>query len=334
MKTILKTKTMILLAAVFVMYTGCSPAALSEGTVAPTQSSSNIFGGSLSTQDFQNKNGLVGLIITTEVTVAGGLKPVTREFTSLCTGTLIERRVVLTAAHCVTSYQGERIVAVQAYFKPNINLVTQKDIISADRLAVHPRYMENVNQSVSVDSVAWNDIALIRLSADAPKNIKTVAIANKNSTVVNSNSKLLLSGFGIATPTVREKVFNEKTQKWDVVEVQEKSPTSGILRQVADISVVNLINQSHEILLTQTNSKGACHGDSGGPAFLQNEDGSVVQVGVTSRGTNELGNCDEGAIYSNVAEYSAWIETTTARLVTTPRFDPNVPVQVEFPVAP
>lgn len=325
MKTILKTNTMIMLAAVFMMYTGCSPAALSENTVAPTENSSNIFGGQSSTQTFQNQNGIVGLIITTLDVLSG------EEFTSLCTGTLIARRMVLTAAHCVASSPRERVVSVLAYFKPDVNTVTQNDVIAANGRAVHPQYMVGVTEDSTVDSVAWNDIALVRLSKNAPANIKVTPIAKGNSVLTTAGSQLLLSGFGISTPIVRKKIFNEKTKAWDVVEVRETNPTSGVLRQVENISVVQVLNNSKELLLNQKDSKGACHGDSGGPAFLKQANGTVIQVGVTSRGTNELGNCDEQAIYTSVAAYSTWIETTMGGLIPASQFNPNAQVTVQLP---
>lgn len=315
MKTLFKLNTMMMLATVFTVYTGCSPEVKTANTVVPTEQSSNIFGGQESTQNFQSQNGIVGLIITTRESVMIGGKISSEEYTALCTGTLIDRRLVLTAAHCVASSPNARVISVVAYFKPNIDLVTRKDIIVADRLAVHPDYMKGITEETAIDEAAWNDVALVRLSSDAPTHIKITPIANSTSALsVADNSTVVLSGFGIASPIVRKKVYNDKTKTWDVVTVEEQTPTSGVLRQVEDIVVTKVINDSKEFLLNQRNSKGACHGDSGGPAFLKAADGSLLQVGITSRGTNELGNCDEDAIYTSVAAHSAWIETTSIRL--------------------
>ncbi|MES2965567.1 MAG: trypsin-like serine protease, partial [Bdellovibrionota bacterium] len=69
-----------------------------------------------------------------------------------------------------------------------------------------------------------------------------------------------------------------------------------------------------EILVEQSKGKGACHGDSGGPAYVK-VDGTLVLIGVTSRGVDDANNdCSVSAAYTSIPFYSAWIKRTSTAL--------------------
>ena len=94
---------------------------------------------------------------------------------------------------------------------------------------------------------------------------------------------------------------------------------TSILR-AATVKLTDPLYAQTELLIEQTaDGKGACHGDSGGPAFAQ-INGQLVQVGVTSRSATEAGGltCQSGSIYTNVAAQAGFIEKTIARLEALP----------------
>jgi secreted trypsin-like serine protease len=68
-----------------------------------------------------------------------------------------------------------------------------------------------------------------------------------------------------------------------------------------------------EISFSSTDGSGACHGDSGGPAFATIK-GQKVIVGITSRTTDKSGGCHKDSVYTNVAAYKTLIDQMAAKL--------------------
>lgn len=340
MKTTLTNMTWAALAIVFTIYSGCSPQAAktSEVNSASATKSSSIVGGVDATIEFQKQNGLVGLVIVFErevpVFVGGKITLEVIQETSLCTGTLIDRRIILTAAHCLLmGPEGAQLVGVAAYFKPDISTVTQEELFFADGADVSPDFLKGLDETSSVEST-WNDIALIRLNQEAPADVQVVKrLASTDVLQLDASSSILLTGFGISTPIVRKKEVDPITGKASIVDVPEKTDSSGVLRLVEGIPFVSLNADNKEIKFSQLDSKGACHGDSGGPAFLKQADGSLIQIGVTSRGTDSLGNCNENSIYTNVLAHDQWITEASAKLLNPPAPTPVV-AETEVPAEP
>ncbi len=77
-----------------------------------------------------------------------------------------------------------------------------------------------------------------------------------------------------------------------------------------------------EASLDQRRGTGACHGDSGGPAYLALEGGYALW-GVTSRGLNDPNDdCSQFAIYTKAMPYANWI-VKAKRFLDTPTQQPN-----------
>lgn len=259
--------------------------------------SSGIIGGTLATSQFQKENGVVQL------------KMISKQGQATCTGTLIARNVVMTAAHCVTDPDITNVAVVFALTDKGL---TEEKIIFATDAAVHSDYIELKNPETVKDSDIWNDIALVKLSKDAPVDFKLAQLPTKDTQVaLLKGHQLTLSGYGITNAVVRReiKLANGKTRVLDM-----PSKGSGTLRKVEQIVVTNVTDDQKEITLDQTKLRGACHGDSGGPAFIKLRNGSLLQVGVTSRGTEKLGNCNQGAIYTGVIGQIQWIHEKVAQL--------------------
>ncbi|MES2857178.1 MAG: trypsin-like serine protease, partial [Bdellovibrionota bacterium] len=65
-----------------------------------------------------------------------------------------------------------------------------------------------------------------------------------------------------------------------------------------------------ELTVDQSKGKGACYGDSGGPAYVEIE-GKLHVAGVTSRGEEE---CLIATIYTSTAAHVDWISEASQRL--------------------
>lgn len=297
------------------LFVGCSPQKNADSSFSTIKANNSaIIGGQLSDENFRKANGLVA-VITTQVNEKG------EAMSAICTGTLIQKNIVLTAAHCFMPSGPKVQMYVQVFFE---NDITPKFDDKGVRI---PRKLSGANvDAVTVNEDYYNnlvarkapssDLALARLSKDAPADYQLAKLPkDENFVQVQPKSKLTLAGYGVTEPIVAKEEINPETQQLERFELPVTG--DGELRLVNNISVISLDAENKEILLKQgtpKNIKGACHGDSGGPAFLAKEDGTLVQVGVTSRGTERLGNCNEKAIYTDVAAQLSWIESQAAAL--------------------
>lgn len=157
---------------------------------------------------------------------------------NLCTGTLIARNVVITAAHCLLGSKSARVVfdvdpGCNSSFNPN----TQS--INVRRSVVHPKYLESVK--------GLNDLAMLKLETSAPSNYEVIPLYDGTSEL--SSQRVTYAGYGRTTE-------------------------SGSFRQSLRSVVKNYTGtifyaKNSNLVTSQTNGKGICQGDSGGPVFFE-----------------------------------------------------------------
>lgn len=282
----IKIIQLISLTALFAIWSGCSQ---EMGSNTPGRSelvARNIVGGVDSTAAFQKENGIVGLLIQSIDGEEG-----------LCTGTLIAKRIVLTAAHCLMS--SSRIQSIAVIFTTDAAKLTKETVRFAVRVRAHELFPSSAGRSG-----AWNDIALLKLNEDAPTDVKLVQLPSapfgfSKPRQLTAKTPIIQAGFGKTVATRGP--------------ASETTDTSGVLRQVSGIEVISVIQSGKELLLKE-DGKGSCNGDSGGPAFTKSFLGKLTQVGINSRGTDPT-NCIGVGIFTSVAAHLDWIKTNSASLM-------------------
>jgi hypothetical protein len=179
--------------------------------------------------------------------VAPALRCTTEPAPTLCTGTLIAPRVVLTAAHCLANRRaGELRVA----FGPDARSPTR--LVDVDRARVHPSY--------DAGTGLW-DVALLQLSVAQTETPATLPRARLAPNDVGRAVRL--AGYGL-----------------------DDAALSGRKRQGgATLSQVALAGDAAEpaIIRYVPGPAMSCGGDSGGPVFFDDGAGEVL-IGVTRSG--------------------------------------------------
>lgn len=295
----------------------CSPerkTQVQEITI-PAVSSDGIIGGQEMPKSFAMENGIVGII-----DIGSG---------GICTGSLLPNNLVLTAAHCVSDPKKALIIfdenmqkivqhliertapevvkeAVRLVDVGRVNLQyahTERKINETANTELKGRKFEELakeEQSQILEKIFLikdhGDIALLHFTGTTPEGYKPASVATlQESGLLLNGADTTLSGYGLNNGV--------------------ENTGSEILRSVDGIKVSDNKFSRTEIQLDQRQGKGACRGDSGGPAFI-NVNGKLKLWGVTSRGDKDPNNdCSQFVVYTHVNAWQTWIAMTSEELL-------------------
>jgi secreted trypsin-like serine protease len=197
--------------------------------------------------------------------------------TSLCSGSILTSDMIVTAAHCVY----DRPTSVHIVFANSLSPASVKGSVEASGFLANPAYNP---QKMTNDQ---NDIAVVYFHGGLPKGFEPAHLLT-NETALKKGESVILAGFGITNATTKQ--------------------GAGVLRET-DVEVSNPSLGKTEAVLDQTKGHGACHGDSGGPAFVRTGTEDLLW-GVTSRGYPNTApdDCAHDVVYTKIEAHLAFLQ--------------------------
>lgn len=204
---------------------------------------------------------------------------------NFCTGILIARDLVLTAAHCVAPGADYKLMQFDAQRQPNL-----RDILRIER---HPQFSAKTFDNHR----ATADVALIKLAAPVPGASQATLFGGTFS--VAAGDRFTIAGYGLTE--------------------RGNGKTGGTLRAANLVATSKPGNLQIRLADPATNREraglGACTGDSGGPVFADNG-GRLLVIGVISwsTGPNNAEGCGGLTGVTPLALYRGWIVNTAKTL--------------------
>jgi uncharacterized protein YhjY with autotransporter beta-barrel domain len=230
--------------------------------------------------------------------------------TSVCTGSLINRRQVLAAAHCFVSFTGD-VENVSVSFSPD----GQGLSFGAMGVTVHEDYNPfNFEADVAVVTLATTSLAAdpVTLEGASGENTQlgsTIVLAGYGNTGTGTLGEIGIDGnrrYGVNTLdgiTTWDTLFN--ATGWSIFGGPNGSDEQFLFVDFDGPGSMNILGGTN---IPGEVSSG--RGDSGGPLFVETANG-LIQIGIVSNGghpTAHNGLYGTVVAYVPVANYIDWIE--------------------------
>ncbi len=188
-----------------------------------------------------------------------------------CSATLIGRKTLLCAAHCIAPDEMGRKPTVRVTNVPRVRNATASDWIAVSSQRYHPNYRATLIE---------NDLSVLELERIPTIKAREWNRANFNNEIVGKIVRV--AGYGITATEGGGSGIKRNLE----LPVNDLSPT--------------LLN------FGTTNLKGTCSGDSGGPMFYTFPDGIERQIGVHSFHRGDCGRNADARVDKGAAFIDQW----------------------------
>jgi hypothetical protein len=201
-----------------------------------------------------------------------------------CSGGVIARDLVLTAAHCALPGADYKLVTFDAAHQPEL-----KDVATVAR---HPQF----ELATLLAHRATADVALLKLAAPLPATFAPAPLARERTVAVGD--EFIVAGYGLA--------------------VRGDGRTGGTVRAATLVTTGQPGTLQVRLFDPATKGEraglGACTADSGAPAFETDPRHGIVGVVSWSTGPQLTDGCGGLTGVTPLTRYRAWIVETAAKM--------------------
>jgi secreted trypsin-like serine protease len=201
-----------------------------------------------------------------------------------CTGVVVGNEYILTAAHCLTVFDSQNKQTPLSVPKIRVALVAIKDPDHAPANILTPISSYALHPAYSIGRTYANDLAVIHLAESLGNSFTPVTLASTKQNSLKAGEATTIAGFGDT--------------------IYQTSIGYGKLNKVG--VTIDKILEDGQVVLDITHGKGACFGDSGGPAVYY-LNGTAVLWGIASHFLSAPYNCSHDISYTSIASYQEWI---------------------------
>ncbi|XP_052900182.1 inactive CLIP domain-containing serine protease A28-like [Anopheles moucheti] len=215
-----------------------------------------------------------------------------------CGGALLNRSVVITAAHCVSNnrlHPNRFVVHAGDWDRRHTQERLPHQERTVSRIVVHPDYYSGA---------LFNDIALLFFNEpfnDTLLNVEPVCLGGSEATLTHENC--FVTGWGGSPKSNRP----QSIQQFNKLSILERSLCETRLQRQPTLGSKFKLHQN--FICAQGNGTDVCQG-SGGSPFACERNGHYYLLGIVSWGIG----CGDGipAVLTNVANLSSWIVSQKA----------------------
>ncbi len=197
-----------------------------------------------------------------------------------CSGTLVTKDIVVSAAHCFCAKVNETVILGQELAASNeriaIDLDRSGSFIPCELLGTNSKIVKNIDRG---------DVAVFRLK-ESVQNVPVRMIASNQ--MIQTAASVRTVGFGVTND------FSSGVKYY--VDVIIASHNCDGVSEGKSHSDMFGCRPRRELVAAGLN-RDTCAGDSGGPSFVLGADAKLFLAAATSRAVDKTGKCGPGGIY-------------------------------------